>query len=138
MPGGPPRPGPNPRPPAGAAGLSRTPIARSFGVPSDSYESSVERATACWATLMMFRLGADGGDPGAAQPLGLLLVVLRRHQVPRELLLDEHVVGLVGVERGDHVVPVPPRLGVVEVDRLAGRLGEPGDVEPVPAPPLAE
>ena len=44
---------------------------------------------------------------------------------------------LVGVERGDHPVAVPPGLGIREVC-LAARLGEPRDVEPVPPPALAE
>src|SRR5262245_21849403 len=60
-----------------------------------------------------------------------------REQVARDLLAEELVVGLVGIEGVDDPVAVSPGLGVDEVPLLARALGVPGDVQPVPAPPLA-
>ena len=64
--------------------------------------------------------------------------VVGGQQVAGDLLADELVVRLVGVERVDDVVAVPPGVRVGDVPRRAGRLGVAGDVEPVPAPALAE
>ena len=57
--------------------------------------------------------------------------------VAGQLLDDEAVVGLVGIERVDDVVAIPPRLGLFGVAFVAVGLREAGDVEPVPAPTLA-
>ena len=46
--------------------------------------------------------------------------------------------GLSRVERVDDVVAIPPGVRVGDVPRRAGRLAVAGDVEPVPAPALAE
>ena len=89
------------------------------------------------AVLGVVGLAAEGEEAGRDDLLGPLAVVLGREQVAGDLLADELVVRLVGVERGDHPVAVAPGLGIGEV-RLAARLGEPGHVEPVPAPALAE
>ena len=57
--------------------------------------------------------------------------------VAGELLADEAVVGLVVVERADDVVAVAPGVGLGVVALVAVGLGEPDEVEPVPAPLLA-
>ena len=68
-------------------------------------------------------------DPG--------LEAVRPELVARDLLADEPVVRLVGVERRDHVVPVPPGVPARDVPLEAGTLREPRQVEPVSAPALA-
>jgi hypothetical protein len=81
---------------------------------------------------------ADGDEPERRQARRVVLHIGQK--VRRDLLLEEQVVGLVGVERGDDVVAVGPREGVVVlVLRLlgAGRVGIARGVKPVPAPPLA-
>ena len=57
--------------------------------------------------------------------------------VAGELLLDEPVVRLVGVERADDVVAVRPGVGPRLVLVVAVRLAVVDDVEPVPRPALA-
>ena len=54
-----------------------------------------------------------------------------------ELLEDEPIEGLVGIEGADHVIAIPPgeRLGGVAL--VAVGLGVPDQVEPVPRPALA-
>ena len=66
------------------------------------------------------------------------LVVCVRQQVARDLLADELVVGLVLIHRSDDVVAVFPRGREGEVPLLARALGIARDIEPVPAPALAE
>ena len=89
------------------------------------------------AVLGVVGLAAEGEEAGRDELIGPLAVVLGGQQVAGDLLADELVVRLVGVERGDHPVAIAPGLGIGEV-RLAARLGEPRHVEPVPAPALAE
>ncbi len=89
------------------------------------------------AVLGVVGLAAEGEEPGRDDLVGPLAVVVGRQQVAGDLLADELVVRLVGVERGDGPVAIAPGLGIGEV-RLAARLGEPRHVEPVPAPALAE
>src|SRR5262249_796486 len=57
--------------------------------------------------------------------------------VTGELLDDEAIIGLVLVERADHVVPVAPGLGVIVVMDVAPTVGVARDVQPVPPPTLA-
>ena len=57
--------------------------------------------------------------------------------VAGELLEDEAVVRLVGVEGADDVVAVAPGVGPRFVELVAVGLGVAGEVEPVPAPALA-
>ena len=82
-------------------------------------------------------LAAEGEEAGRDQLVGAAAVVLRRQQIAGDLLADELIVRLVGVEGGDDVVAIAPGLGIGEVG-LAARLGEAGHVEPVPPPALAE
>ena len=58
-------------------------------------------------------------------------------QVACDLLLDELIKRLVHVEGVDHPVAVTPGLGIGQVPLLAGALGVPSDIQPVPAPALA-
>ena len=62
----------------------------------------------------------------------------RRQQVAGDLLADEPVVRLVGVEGVDDVVAIAPGVRIGDVARRAGRFGVAGHVEPVPAPAFAE
>ena len=89
------------------------------------------------AVLRVVGLAADGQEAGRDQVLGPFAVVAGGQEVAGDLLADELVVRLVGVERGDHPVAVSPGLGIHHVG-LAARLGEPRHVEPVPSPALAE
>ena len=60
-----------------------------------------------------------------------------RQQVSGELLLQESIERLVGIERRDHVVAIAPGFGIGEIVIHAVAVGVPGDVQPVSAPPLA-
>ena len=88
--------------------------------------------------LRVVALGAHRQVAGGDELLGPLLVIGGGQQVARELLAQEAVVGLVGVERGDHVVAVAPRVRVEDVRFLAARFREPRNVQPMAAPALAE
>ena len=57
--------------------------------------------------------------------------------VAGDLLLEEHVVRLVLVERADHVIAVAPGVGTVEVVLEAVGIGVARDIQPVAAPALA-
>ena len=57
--------------------------------------------------------------------------------VAGDLLLDEAVERLVGVQGADHVVAVAPGVGIEVVGLEAAGVGVAGHVEPVPAPALA-
>ena len=97
------------------------------------------------------RVGPRGGgrpvrrhaqEAGGGQTVDVLRrqVAVRRldHLVARQLLADEPVERLVGVERADHVIAVP--VGVLPHRVLlvvSLRVGVARDVEPVAAPPLA-
>ena len=61
-----------------------------------------------------------------------------RQQVAGEVLRDELVVGHVGVEGADDVIAVLVGVGDGGVELVAARLGVAHQVEPVPAPALAE
>ena len=70
-----------------------------------------------------------GGDAG--------LGTLGPQLVAGDLLFDEAVVGLVGVERLNYVVAVAPGVGARFVGLEAFAFGVAGEVEPVAAPTLA-
>ena len=76
---------------------------------------------------------AEAVIAGGDDAIGRHLVQL----VAGQLLADELVVRLVGVERANDVVAIPPdeRLGIVALEAV--RLGIAHQVEPVPAPVLA-
>ena len=75
-----------------------------------------------------------GGD----EPNRLLAVgCVRMEHVARHLLLDELRIGLVGVERPDHVIAIGPGVGPGLVLVVAVRVAVVDDVEPVPRPALA-
>ena len=57
--------------------------------------------------------------------------------VARELLENEPVVGLVGVEGANQVIAIGIGVGPLDVRLEAVSLGEPHDVEPVPGPAFA-
>jgi hypothetical protein len=61
------------------------------------------------------------------------LQVVRPEFVARDLLLDEPVVRLIGLERLNDVVAVPPGIAVVHVRLEAARIGIPHDIQPVPS-----
>jgi hypothetical protein len=63
--------------------------------------------------------------------------IAREHFVSRQLFLNEAVVWLVRVERSDDVIAVAPGIGAGFVEFVAVALGEPSQVEPMPAPALA-
>ena len=79
-----------------------------------------------------------GDEPGRDHPAG---VVVGRpvggQDVAGELLVEEPVIGDVGVECVDDVVAVEVRLGDRVVGVIAGGIGIPGEVEPVASPALA-
>ena len=87
--------------------------------------------------LLGQHLRAQGQEPGRGETREPPAVAGRRHQVAGNLLLHEPVVGLVGVERLDDPVAVAERVRVRDVLVEPVRVGIAGDVEPVPAPPLA-
>ena len=80
------------------------------------------------------RLGTDGQEAGGDDVVRPLRVISDGEQISGELFLDEAVKWLVGIERVNHVVAVPP--GVLEhvVVVATSRLGEPGHIEPVSPP----
>jgi hypothetical protein len=63
--------------------------------------------------------------------------IARPQLVAGELFADESIVGLVGVERVDHVVAVAPGIGPRFIRLEAFALGVPCQIEPVAAPALA-
>ena len=69
--------------------------------------------------------GRDGRIPGG-------------QKVARDLLADESVVGLVGIEGVDDVVAIPPGVLGKHVVRGAHLVGIAGEIEPVPRPPFTE
>ena len=83
-------------------------------------------------------LGPDDEEPGRHDVVVPLLLGAEGEQVAGELLGEEPVERLVGVERGDHVVAIAPGVVVGEVLVRAVGVGVTRDVEPVTAPALAE
>ena len=59
-------------------------------------------------------------------------------QITSNLLTDKLVIRLVLVQSVNDVVAIAPRIRVGQVAGGAGRFPEASDIEPVPAPPLAE
>ncbi len=82
----------------------------------------------------------DAEHEEAGRDLLLVALRLRRgwQEVAGDLLANELVVRLVAVERVDHVIAITPGVRIGDIARWAGRFGIAGDVEPVPAPALAE
>ena len=64
------------------------------------------------------------------------LLRVRRQLIPRQLLENEPVVRLVGVECLYHIIAIPPRIRDLVVPLVAARLRIPHDIQPIPAPPL--
>ena len=62
----------------------------------------------------------------------------RAHQVARDVLGQEPVVGDVGVEGADDVVAIAPGVGDGRVELVSSGLSKTDQVEPVPRPALAE
>ncbi len=60
-----------------------------------------------------------------------------RHFVACKLLLDKAVVGLILIQRANHVVAIAPGGRPFSIDSEAIGLGETRQVEPVPGPPFA-
>ena len=77
--------------------------------------SSARSSRNCTAVPLDVRLAAEGEEAGGDQSARRAARGRRGQQVAGDLLLDELVVRLVGVEGGDHVVAVPPGLGVIIV-----------------------
>ena len=82
--------------------------------------------------------GPDGQKARGHELLTALVVGLPGEDVSRDLLLNEAVVGLVGIERIDDVVAVSPGFPRRDAAALAQTVGIAGQIEPVPAPALAE
>ena len=59
------------------------------------------------------------------------------HQIARDLLAHELIVGFVPVQGVDHPVPIAPGVGEGFVLVQPVRVGVAGHVEPVASPPLA-
>ena len=81
--------------------------------------------------------------PMARKPVGhellpALVVGLPGEDVSRDLLLNEAIVGLVGIERIDDVVAISPGLPGRDAAALAQTVGVAGQIEPVPSPALAK
>ena len=88
----------------------------------------------CPRTFALVRLvGAEPQVAGRDPRVGVVGVEL----VAGQLLGEEPVVRLVGVERADDVIAIPPGVGPVGVGPVAVGFGVPDQVEPVPSPPLA-
>ncbi len=76
-------------------------------------------------------------EPGGHDLAVARRLVGRRQQIAGDLFAQELVVRRVAVEGVDHVVAVQPGLWDRIVAALAGRVGIPGDIQPVAPPPLA-
>src|SRR5207248_3127318 len=61
---------------------------------------------------------ADFEEAGGDLVLALGLGILGRKLIAGELLLDELIERLVGIEGGDDIVAIAPGVGIVEVDGL--------------------
>ena len=100
--------------------------------PCRSCRSSVFCRRCAWSAESVMS-GPSRLNPVATRAVG----VAGERLVAGELLDDEAVVRLVGVERADDVVAVPPGVGPGLVELVAVGVGVAGQVEPVPAPALA-
>ena len=80
-------------------------------------------------------MGPQGQKTGGHdRPAAGLMGSRRREQIARYLLDDETVVGHVGVEGVDHVIPVAPGFRKIEILIQAGGVGVANDVQPMPPP----
>ena len=84
------------------------------------------------------RPGSDGQEARGHDLLTALVVGLPGEDVSRNLLLNEAIVGLVGIERIDDVVAISPGLPCGDAATLAQIVGIARQIEPVPSPALAE
>ena len=76
--------------------------------------------------------------PGGQEASGDHCVgIVGRQDVAGDLLAEKLVVGLVGVERLDHIVAIPPGIGAELITLEAVGVGVVGDVEPVAGPAFA-
>ena len=83
------------------------------------------------------RFRADGKEPRGNRLLCFGSIVLSGKQIARELLLREPVEWDIRIERGNHVVAVPPSVRKIEVHGLARTLRIACDIEPVSTPAFA-
>ena len=60
-----------------------------------------------------------------------------RHQVSSHLLAHELVIGHIAVKRVDHIVAIPPRVGIPVILIVASRVGITRHIQPVPPPLFA-
>ena len=65
------------------------------------------------------------------------LRIIRHDHIPRDLLADELIIGLVSIERFNDIVTIAPHIGAQLITLKAVCVGVMGDVEPVPCPALA-
>ena len=63
--------------------------------------------------------------------------IVRPELISGDLLLDEPVIGLVIVEGLDDVIPVAPRIRIVDVAFVPCAVGIPHHVQPMPSPPFS-
>ncbi len=89
------------------------------------------------AVLRVVSLATDGEKSGRDQLIGALAIVPGGEEISSYLHADEAIIRHVGVERRDHPVAIAPGLRIGKV-RLAARLGESRDIEPVPPSTLAK
>ena len=95
-----------------------------------------------WRHVLVFPIGTSASifGPSARKPVAMITNRDVRgrsgQQVAAKLLVDEPTERLVGVEGGDHVVAITPRISISEVVVHAVAVGIPGEVQPVPAPAL--
>ena len=82
--------------------------------------------------------GPDGQEARGHDLLTTLVVGFPGQNVSRDLLLNEAVVGLVGIERIDDVVAISPGLPCRDAATLTQTVGIAGQIEPVPSPALTE
>ena len=75
---------------------------------------------------------------GSDQLLIALLRIRSRHQITRQLFLDELVERLVAIHRVDDIIAVPPREWERVITPTPDGLRVPRDVKPVTAPAFAE
>jgi hypothetical protein len=81
---------------------------------------------------------AEREHAGADDLIAALEHGLRRNQISGDLLGDEAVVGLVGVERIDHPVAITRGIQERRIPHAAHAVGVAHDIKPMPRPALAE
>ena len=118
-----------------AAGAGNRQAQKGFGEGVDLFVQNVVDHPQL--VLLSHRFGSQGQKTGGHdRPAAGLMGSRRREQIARYLLDDEPVVGHVGVERVDHVIPVAPGFRKVQILIQPGRVGIASDVQPMPPPSL--